>query len=74
MSDRREWNKQTALDFLDLMFKPDAIEEDAGDTYIQHNPEVAIASRRLSTTSSGWRRTAPGSGSSSSGRLPTVTM
>ena len=41
----KEWNKQTALDFLDLMFNQcrpaDAIEEDAATPYIQHNPEVA---------------------------------
>ena len=45
MSDRQERNKQTALDFYDLMFNQcrpaDAIEKYAGDTYIQHNPEVA---------------------------------
>ena len=47
MSDRRESNKQTALDYLDLMFNQcrpaDAIEAYAGDddTCIQHNPEVA---------------------------------
>ena len=40
-----EQNKQTAQAFYDLMFnqcKPrEAIERFAGDTYIQHNPEVA---------------------------------
>lgn len=45
MSDRQERNKQTALDFYDLMFNQcrpaDAIEKYAGDTYIQHNPQVA---------------------------------
>jgi predicted SnoaL-like aldol condensation-catalyzing enzyme len=45
VSDRQERNKQTALDFYDLMFNQcrpaDAIEKYAGDTYIQHNPEVA---------------------------------
>jgi hypothetical protein len=81
VSDRQERNKQTALDFYDLTFNDcrpaDAIEKDVGDTYIQHNPEVADgkqASRRSSITSSGRPRTTPGSGSSSSGRLPTVTM
>jgi predicted SnoaL-like aldol condensation-catalyzing enzyme len=45
VSDRQERNKQTALDFYDLMFNQcrpaDAIEKYAGDTYIQHNPQVA---------------------------------
>ena len=45
MSDRQERDKQTALDFYDLMFNQcrpaDAIEKYAGDTYIQHNSEVA---------------------------------
>ena len=45
MSDRQGRNKQTALDFYDLMFNQcrtaDAIEEDAGTPYIQHNSEVA---------------------------------
>ena len=45
MSDRQGRNKQTALDFYDLMFNQcrpaDAIEKYAGDTYIQHNPQVA---------------------------------
>ena len=40
-----ETNKQTAQAFYDLMFnqcKPrQAIEQFAGDTYIQHNPDVA---------------------------------
>ena len=45
MSERQERNRQTALAFYDLMFNQcrpaDAIERYAGDTYIQHNPEVA---------------------------------
>ncbi len=45
MSDRQERNKQTAIDFYDLMFNrclpAEAIARFAGDTYIQHNPEVA---------------------------------
>ena len=45
MSERQERNRQTALDFYDLMFNQcrpaDAIERYAGDTYIQHNLEVA---------------------------------
>ena len=45
MDDRLERNKKTAIAFYDLMFnqgKPsDAIEKYAGDTYIQHNPDVA---------------------------------
>lgn len=45
MSERQERNRQTALAFYDLMFNQcrpaDAIENYAGDTYIQHNPEVA---------------------------------
>ena len=40
-----EKNKETALEFYDLMFnqaKPrEAIEKYAGDVYIQHNPTVA---------------------------------
>ena len=78
MSDRPEPNKQTALDFYDLMFNQcrpaDAIEKYAGDTYIRTTRRWPMASRRSSTTSSGQRTTTPGSGPSSSGRLPTVTM
>ncbi len=45
MSDQQEQNKQTVINFYDLMFnqcKPaEAIERYAGDVYIQHNPHVA---------------------------------
>ena len=45
MTDQLEQNKQNAMAFYDLMFnqnKPaEAIEQYAGDVYIQHNPEVA---------------------------------
>ena len=45
MTDRLERNKETVKSFYDLMFnqcKPaEAIDEYAGDTYTQHNPEVA---------------------------------
>jgi predicted SnoaL-like aldol condensation-catalyzing enzyme len=45
VSDRQERNKQTAIDFYDLMFNrclpAEAIARFAGDTYLQHNPEVA---------------------------------
>jgi len=45
MSEQLERNKQTAMDFYDLMFnecKPrEAIEKYAGEVYIQHNPGVA---------------------------------
>jgi predicted SnoaL-like aldol condensation-catalyzing enzyme len=45
VSDRQERNKQTAIDFYDLMFNrclpAEAIARYVGDTYIQHNPEVA---------------------------------
>lgn len=45
MNDHLEQNKQTVIDFYDLMFnrcKPaEAIERYAGDVYIQHNPHVA---------------------------------
>ena len=45
MDDRLERNKRNAMAFYDLMFnqgKPaEAIDEYAGDTYTQHNPEVA---------------------------------
>ena len=44
MSDRLERNKATVQAFYDLMFnqcKPaEAIDEYAGEVYIQHNPEV----------------------------------
>lgn len=44
MSDNLERNKQNALAFYDMMFNQcrprEAIETYAGDTYIQHNPEV----------------------------------
>ena len=44
MSDRLERNKQTAIDFYDLMFNQcrpaEAIERYTGDVYIQHNPQV----------------------------------
>ena len=45
MQDQLEKNKQSAMDFYDLMFnqsKPaEAIEKYAGEVYIQHNPAVA---------------------------------
>ena len=78
MSDRPEPNKQTALDFYDLMFNQcrpaDAIEKYAGTPTSSTTRRWPMASRRSSTTSSGQRTTTPGSGPSSSGRLPTVTM
>ena len=44
MSDQTEQNKKNAMAFYDMMFnqsKPaEAIEQYAGDVYIQHNPEV----------------------------------
>jgi predicted SnoaL-like aldol condensation-catalyzing enzyme len=44
MNDQLERNKKNAMAFYDLMFnqcKPaEAIEQYAGDVYIQHNPEV----------------------------------
>jgi predicted SnoaL-like aldol condensation-catalyzing enzyme len=49
MPDTLERNKQTAMDFYDLMFnrcKPaEAIERYVGDVYIQHNPHVADGKR-----------------------------
>lgn len=45
MNDQLERNRQTVMSFYDLMFnqcKPrEAIEQYAGDVYIQHNPHVA---------------------------------
>jgi predicted SnoaL-like aldol condensation-catalyzing enzyme len=45
MNDPLERNKQTAMDFYDLMFNQcrprEAIERYAGANYIQHNPHVA---------------------------------
>jgi predicted SnoaL-like aldol condensation-catalyzing enzyme len=45
MDDRLERNKNAVKSFYDLMFNQslpaDAIDEYAGDTYTQHNPEVA---------------------------------
>lgn len=45
MTDQLERNKQTAMAFYDLMFNQcqpaAAIEQYAGDVYIQHNPMVA---------------------------------
>lgn len=45
MDPRLELNKQTVTAFYDLMFNgcepAEAIRKYAGDTYIQHNPEVA---------------------------------
>lgn len=45
MNNRLEQNKQTAVDFYNLMFnqcKPaEAIEKYSGAVYIQHNPHVA---------------------------------
>ena len=44
MSDRLERNKKNVMVFYDLMFNQnnpaEAIRRYAGDTYIQHNPEV----------------------------------
>jgi predicted SnoaL-like aldol condensation-catalyzing enzyme len=45
MDERSEQNKQTVMAFYDLMFNQsrpaEAIEQYAGDVYIQHNPHVA---------------------------------
>lgn len=45
MDDHLERNKKTAIAFYDLMFNQcqpaEAIEKYTGDTYIQHNPQVA---------------------------------
>ncbi len=45
MDDRLERNKETAKAFYDLMFNQsrpvEAIARHVGDTYIQHNPDVA---------------------------------
>jgi predicted SnoaL-like aldol condensation-catalyzing enzyme len=45
MQDRLEQNKQTAMTFYDLMFNAcrpaEAMEQYAGEVYIQHNPMVA---------------------------------
>ena len=45
MNDRLEQNKKTVMAFYDLMFNQcqpaEAIEQYAGDVYIQHNPAVA---------------------------------
>jgi predicted SnoaL-like aldol condensation-catalyzing enzyme len=45
MDDRLERNKKTAMAFYDLMFNlcrpAEAIERYVGETYTQHNPEVA---------------------------------
>jgi predicted SnoaL-like aldol condensation-catalyzing enzyme len=45
MQDRLEQNKQTAMTFYDLMFNEcrpaEAMEQYAGEVYIQHNPMVA---------------------------------
>ncbi len=45
MADKLERNKQNAMAFYDLMFNQcqpaEAIEQYAGDVYIQHNPMVA---------------------------------
>ena len=44
MTDHIERNKKNAMAFYDLMFNQnrpvEAIEEYAGDEYVQHNPEV----------------------------------
>ena len=45
MTDQRTKNKNTAMEFYDLMFNhcdpEEAIKEFTGDVYIQHNPDVA---------------------------------
>jgi predicted SnoaL-like aldol condensation-catalyzing enzyme len=45
MQDRLEQNKQTAMTFYDLMFNEcrpaEAMEQYAGEVYLQHNPMVA---------------------------------
>ena len=57
MSDRQGRNKQTALDFYDLMFNQcrpaDAIEKYAGTPTSSTTRRWPMASRRSSTTSSG---------------------
>jgi len=45
MTDQRTKNKNTAMEFYDLMFNrcdpEEAIKKFTGDVYIQHNPDVA---------------------------------
>lgn len=45
MTDQKDKNKITALEFYDLMFNQcrpeEAVEKYTGDIYIQHNPDVA---------------------------------
>lgn len=45
MTDPRTKNKNTAMEFYDLMFNhcdpEEAIKKFTGDVYIQHNPNVA---------------------------------
>jgi predicted SnoaL-like aldol condensation-catalyzing enzyme len=66
MTDQRTKNKNTAMEFYDLMFNhcdpEEAIKKFTGDVYIQHNPDVADGKEAFIGISKEWRKSFPEKG------------